>query len=71
MPTTLGIKKKALGGKTEKEKDEPVVYKCLTRADRGDERCEEEEQEDREKNGEVKKEDNIRRDGLRSKMGGL
>lgn len=28
----------------EKEKDEPVIYKCLTSADRGDEGCGEEEE---------------------------
>ncbi len=63
---TLRNKKQAWDGKIEKEKDEPVIYKCLTSADRGDEGCEEEEEEeegDRKKNGEVKKEDSIRKDG--------
>lgn len=49
-----------MGGKIEKEKDEPVIYKCLTSADRGDEGCEEKEEDgDRKRNGEVQKEDNI------------
>lgn len=51
-----------MGKKFEKEKDEPVISKCLTSEDRGDEDCEEEE-EDRKKNGEVKKEDSITKDG--------
>lgn len=65
MRLTLRNEKQAWGGKIEKEKDEPVIYKCLTSADRGDEGCEEEDEEegDRKKNGEVKKEDNIRKDG--------
>lgn len=35
--------------KIEKEKDEPLIYKCLTREDRGDEGCKE-EAGDRKKN---------------------
>lgn len=72
MCPTLGNKKQAWGGKIEKEKDEPVVYKCLTSADRGDEGCEEEEEEeeeDRKKNDEVKKEDNIRKNWWGAKWG--
>lgn len=58
MRLTLGNKSLAWGGKIEKEIDEPVIYKCLTSADRGVEACEEEEEEgDGKKNGEVKKED--------------
>lgn len=40
-----------------------MIYKCLTSADRGDEGSEKKEEGDRKKNGEVKKEDSIRRDG--------
>lgn len=43
-----------------------MIYKCLTSADRRDKGCEEEEEEeerDRKKNGEVKKQDSIRKDG--------
>lgn len=58
MRLTLGNKGLAWGGNIEKEKDEPVIYKCLTNADRGVQIYEEKEEEgDRKKNGEVKKED--------------
>lgn len=59
----MGNKKQAWGRKIEKETDEPVIYKCLTSADRGDEGCEAKEEGDRKKNGEVKKEDSIVKDG--------
>lgn len=56
----------------EKEKDEPVIYKCLTSADRRDEGCEEEE-EGGEGTGKEKwrgeKGRHIRRGWVRSKMG--
>lgn len=40
-----------------------MIYKCLTRADRGDDGSKEKEEGDSKRNGEVKKEDSVRRDG--------
>lgn len=59
----MGDKRQAAVGKIENEKDEPVIHKCLTRADRGDECCEGEDGETEGKMERWKREDKIRRDG--------